>query len=155
MAEATAKKTAGDIMTSEPVCVDPATTVRELARIFDEYEISGAPVTDGGGRVIGIVSQTDVIRACVERAPEHAPAFFFEMLNEDAGEDMEYGDEEDSLTVEDFMTMDPITVAVDEPLAGIAKRLADEGVHRVIVVDKDDMVQGVITSLDLLRCWPA
>ncbi len=54
--------TARDVMTLEPVCVGPATTIRELARLFEENEISGAPVVNRSGRLVGVVSTTDLVR---------------------------------------------------------------------------------------------
>jgi CBS domain-containing protein len=50
---------AGDIMTKEPLCAEPATTFRQLARLFEENDISGCPVVDEEGKVIGVVSKTD------------------------------------------------------------------------------------------------
>lgn len=55
-----------DVMTPEPVCVEPSTTLSQLARVFEENDISAAPVVNEEGRVIGIASKTDLIRRCTE-----------------------------------------------------------------------------------------
>jgi CBS domain-containing protein len=57
-------------------------------------------------------------------------------------------------TVEEFMTTEPVTGRPDEPLGAVARRMADENVHRVVVVDSRRHVVGIVTSLDLLREFP-
>jgi CBS domain-containing protein len=56
--------------------------------------------------------------------------------------------------VEDFMTPEPVTATTEEPIAAVARRMADERVHRVVVVDKGRHVLGIVTSLDLLKEFP-
>ena len=73
---------AKDVMTADPVCVSPSTRIRELARVFEEHEISGVPVTDQEGKVIGVVSKTDLIRRCSEGTDDIPPAYLFEVLSE-------------------------------------------------------------------------
>ena len=53
--------TAKEIMTSDVVSVNPAMTVKEAARLLTRQQISGAPVIDGRGRIVGIVSETDIV----------------------------------------------------------------------------------------------
>jgi CBS domain-containing protein len=142
-----------DVMTREPICVDGSVTIRELARLFDEHEISGAPVVDSGGRLTGIVSKTDLVRRCLQGKPGFPPSFLFEMLSEEAGEETELAPEE-QVTVEEFMTPDPLTASQDEPVAALARRMAEARVHRVVVVDRERIPIGMVTSLDLLKVFP-
>ena len=146
---------ARDVMTAEPLCVGPATTIRELARLFEEHEISGVPVVDGQGQVIGIVSKTDLIRRCAEGVDDMPPAYLFEILSEQ-------GDEEDVsevmpeplICVEDFMTEEPVTASPEAPVETIAKLMSEQSIHRVVIVDDERFPIGIVTSLDLLRRWP-
>ena len=141
---------AQDIMTPDPVCVGPATTIRELARVFEEHEISGVPVTDQEGRLVGIVSKTDLIRRCSEGTADLPPAYLFEVLADQGdGEDTEVIPEP-LVCVEDFMTEDPVTVPRDEPVRAMARLMSERRIHRVIVVDEDKFPVGIVTSLDLL-----
>ena len=80
--------TARDIMSVDPICVRPHTTIRELARTFEEHEISGAPVIDQSGKVVGVVTKTDLIRRCSEGTADIPPAYLFEVLS-DQGDDEE------------------------------------------------------------------
>ncbi len=143
---------ARDVMTAEPVTVEPSTSIRQLARIFEENEISGAPVVDQDGRVIGVVSKTDLIRRCSEGTSEQAPGYLFEAISEQGEEDDETGEvlPEPLICVEDFMTDSPVTVTPQTPVARIARMMFDGHIHRVVVVDEDRVPVGIITSLDLL-----
>ncbi len=139
------------VMSPDPVCVEPATTIRQLARVFEENEISGAPVVDQEGHVVGVVSKSDLIRACSEGTADIPPAYLFEVLSEQ-------GDEEETsevvpeplVCVEDFMTEDPITVSPDLGVLDVARLMFERRVHRIIVVDDDRFPIGIITTMDVL-----
>jgi CBS domain-containing protein len=140
--------TAKDVMTHEPVCVEPSTTIRQLARVLDENGISGAPVVDGQRRVIGVVSRTDLMRRCSEGTPDHPPGYLFEVIRESNVNDGLAP--EALLCVEDFMTRGPVTVPPETPARAVARRMFEGRIHRVIVIDRDKRPVGIITSLDLL-----
>ena len=143
---------AADIMTSNPVRVTPDVTAVELARLLDANEISGVPVVDGLDRVIGVVSRTDLLRRVVEGPQGSRPPSFFEALAEGlTDEDLH----PDNLgTVEEFMTPEPVTTRPNELLSEVARRMAEDRVHRVVVVDDEMHVLGIATSLDILRAFP-
>lgn len=154
MAVANAALKARDVMTEEPVCVDPQASIRELARLFEEHEISGAPVVNQSGQLIGIVSKTDLIRRCADGVDDMPPAYLFEILSEQGeSEDVSEVMPEPLICVEDFMTDDPVTVSPETPVNVIADRMSELGIHRVVVVDKEQIPVGIVTSLDLLRRW--
>lgn len=142
------------VMTRDPVSVSGGTSARELARILETNEISGVPVVDGLDRVIGVVSKTDLLHRCLAGPVGSRPGTFFRSLAEglDVGGDM---DPEDLGTVDEFMSADPVTVSPDDSIARVARLLAKERIHRAIVTDKERHVLGVVTSLDLLREFPA
>lgn len=142
-----------DVMTSEPVCFERGATIRHIAGTFEEFEISGAPVVETGGRVIGIVTKSDLIRRCTEGMADQPPGYLFELLSEEAGEDVELVPEA-LIVVEDFMSTDLVTARGDEAVSIVARRLADARVHRAIVVDDEMMPVGIVTSLDILDAFP-
>jgi CBS domain-containing protein len=141
------------VMVPEPVCVEPSTMIRQLARIFEENEISGAPVVDKEGRVIGVVSKTDLIRRCSEGTVDIPPAYLFDVICEQGGEDEEVTPEP-LVCVEDFMTQDPLTVTSNTPARNVARLMFESRIHRIVVVDHDQFPVGIITSLDLLGVFP-
>lgn len=142
---------ARDVMTPKPVCADPDMTLRELARLFDAYEISGVPVIDGGGRLVGVVSKSDIVSRLADDQTELRPAALLDIFR--AGDDEEDAGElrEPALVVGDFMTVELVTATSQEPVARLAKKMTDAHVHRVIVVDAEHKPIGVVTSLDLLK----
>jgi CBS domain-containing protein len=144
---------ARNVMVPEPVCVEPSTTMRQLARVFEENEISGAPVVDKEGRVIGVVSKTDLIRRCSEGTENAPPAYLFEVLRDQSGEDEEVIPEA-LICVEDFMTEDPVTVSPETAAGEVARLMFERRIHRVVVVDDGRFPIGIITSLDLLGAFP-
>lgn len=144
---------AKDVMVLEPVCVEPSTTVRQLARLFEENAISGAPVVNKEGKVIGVVSKTDLIRRCSEGSADIPPAFLFEVLGEESGDDEEVIPEP-LVCVEDFMTHDPIMVTPNTPVGHVAQLMFEKRIHRIIVADHEKFPVGIITSLDLLGVFP-
>jgi len=151
MPATTTQLTAKDIMTTEPVCVGPATTIRELGRVFEDNEISGAPVVDASGAVIGVVSKTDLIRSCSEGTADIPPAFLFEVLCEQGKDDEACEVIPEPLTcVQDFMTQDPVTVSPDASAVDVAREMFGRRIHRVIVVDAEKFPLGMITSMDLI-----
>jgi CBS domain-containing protein len=136
-------------MTGAPVCVQPSATIRQLARLFNEHEISGAPVVDPQGRLIGMVSKTDLIRRCAEGIVEVPPAYMYELISEHRGEELELVPEP-LVCVDDFMTADPATVSPETPIGEVARLMFERRIHRVVVTDRDQIPVGIITSLDLL-----
>lgn len=145
-----AGRTAQDIMTARPVCVEPGMTVRDVARIFDEHGISGAPVVDGKGRLAGVVSRTDLVRRYSDGDIEGDPGMLIELFRKQ--DEAHPGPSPDRLiAVEDFMTSNPITASPSTPVGDLARKMVDARVHRVIVVDAGRIPVGIVTSLDLVK----
>lgn len=145
---------ASDVMTPEPVCVNPSTTIRQLARVFEEHDVSGVPVVDSRGRAVGVVSKSDLIRRCSEGTPDLPPGYLFELISDEPPSD-ETLIPESLVCVEDFMTAPPVTVTGAARVPELARLMEERRIHRVIVTDAERVPIGIITSLDLLGVWPA
>jgi len=161
------KLTAHDVMTPEVLTVTADLTVRELARFLVDHEISGVPVVDARGRLVGLVSVADVVRAAAEeereggtaprklttRPPEALELLFAEEPQEEVVEE-ELADEELAeeapLRVADIMSTRLLSVGPDTPLDQVARAMLQARYHRVLVTDGERLV-GVITSMDLVR----
>jgi CBS domain-containing protein len=140
-------------MTRDPISVTADISAKELARILADNQISGAPVVDQQDRVIGVVSRTDLLQWCVSGGLGLGAGDLLPTL---ASGRVPRGTRPDDLgIVEDFMTEEAITCTADTPVAIVAKRMADERVHRVIVLDSDGCLEGVVTSLDVLKVFPS
>ncbi len=148
----------GDLMTRRPVCIAPGTTMPALTRLFEQHKVSGFPIVNDQGQLVGVVSQTDLIRRCLTPIGDEAPGFFFQEVAEQiagasgTGDQTEGGlDAESLIVVADIMTTDVVTAKPEELLAAVAKRMVDQHVHRVVVVGPSREPMGIITSMDMLR----
>lgn len=146
---------AKDVMSPDPVCVGPSVNIRELARVFEVHEISGVPVVDAQGKVIGIVSKTDLLRRCSEGTDDLPPGYLFQVLSEQ-GDDEEAADAtpEPLICAEDVMTKGPLMVGPEVSASAVARLMFQSRVHRVVVVDQEKIPLGIITSMDLIGALP-
>lgn len=122
-----------DLMQKGVVSVSPELPVAELEDFFASEEVSGAPVVDNESRLVGIVSQSDIVRALSDEPSVDLK----ELLAPD-------------LLVENIMTPSVLTVTPSDDVRDVAKRLLEARVHRALVVEGDALL-GIVTSTDLLR----
>jgi CBS domain-containing protein len=122
-----------------------------------EERISGAPVIDELGNLVGVISQSDLVEyelATERELTEESP--FYRRPYDDAL-DASRGFQIEELpvdTVKEVMTPYLITVEEDTPIREVAARMATCEIHRLIVVDNDQQIRGIVTSLDVLH-WVA
>jgi CBS domain-containing protein len=151
------KRVARDIMNPDVVTVTATMDLREAAKVFVEERISGAPVVDELGNLLGVISQSDLVEyelATERELTVEAPFYrrpYDESLHRSRGFQIE---ELPADTIKDVMTPYLITVEEDTPIREVAARMAECGIHRLIVVDQDQQISGIVTSLDVLR-WVA
>jgi CBS domain-containing protein len=167
-----------DIMQRSVMTVAPDTSVRQLSRLLADEEISGAPVVDANGSVVGVVSATDVVRLAADDADVHVTASTLRPdpvdipdPNEDEVVDPDpYGfflPEDcpltpdgileqfaesglDSLAVSDIMTPVTFSVGPEMSVRELAEFLVRGRIHRAVVLDAGRL-QGIVTSGDILR----
>ena len=106
------------------------------------------PVVDPLERVIGVVSRTDLLHRCVEGPLGSRPGSFLSSIAEGLCGQI---DIETLGVVSEFMSPEPVIATPDEPAGAVARRMIDERVHRVIIVDGENHLLGIVTSLDMLR----
>jgi CBS domain-containing protein len=144
--------TAKDLMTSNVIAVSPDTAVRELARIFTENRISGAPVVDGTGSILGVVTESDLIfqnkKLHIPTALAILDAFIFLEYPEKMEQEMK---KMAGTTVADIYTKKPVTVQQDTPLEEVATLMAEKKVHTLPVLNAEKQLVGVIGKSDLIR----
>ena len=105
----------------------------EAITLIAEGHISGLPVVDGHGRLVGVLSSSDVLQAIAEAETNAERSRIFEQLE-----------------VRDVMTPRPQTLGPEATLKEAAQRMLYSEVHRLFVEDKDRLV-GIITTSDLVR----
>src|SRR5262249_8796373 len=119
-------------------------TLQELSAFLAENNITGAPVIDGAGHFVGVVSATDVAET------ESEPGPWETRDGVDAGERRGFHVEGTGRRVRDIMTPTVYTVTEDTPASEVARAMISGRVHRLFVT-RDRKIVGIVTSLDLLK----
>jgi CBS-domain-containing membrane protein len=142
---------ARDIMTKEVITVSPRTKVLDLARLFAEHKINGAPVLDEKGRLIGVVTQSNLIDRAKKFELPHVitildahfylerPSTFKKNLEKLMGN-----------LVSDIMTSPPVTITGGVEVDEIASIMARKQIHTLPVME-DDKIIGIIGKIDIIR----
>lgn len=137
-----------DVMTSEVITVDENATVPEAAKLLAEHGISAVPVVDKGNRVIGMVSEGDLLHRA-ETGTERRRSWWLEMVsstNKLAGEYIK----SHSGKVKDIMTRGVLSVTEVTPVAEIAVLLETNRIKRVPVL-RDGKLVGIVSRANLVR----
>lgn len=123
------QRTTVDEVMKDPICVRKDVTIDELTSIFVNEKISGLPVVDGEGKLLGVVSKTDLVEARegkLDRMPE-------------------------PITAGELMTPHPHALAPTASIAEASSLMREHRVHRAPVVSRSGHVVGVLTALDIAR----
>src|SRR5205823_7794149 len=139
-----------DVMTTDVITVDPDTTVQALATLLAERGISGAPVLDSGGRLVGIISEGDLLhRAEIGTARRHRERRRSWWLDHFASDLAREYVKSHGRTVKDIMTRDVETVTEETDLADVAALLEARRIKRGPVL-RDDKVVGHSTPSNIV-----
>ena len=122
---------AAELMSPHPLSINDQASVRDAAVFLTRKRIGAAPVIDQAGRTVGVISLSDIAR--------HA-----------YGEDASTPSDQ-PMKVRDVMTPDVLFVRPDTPIKTVIDDLLKLGVHRLFVIDSDEVLIGVISMLDILR----
>jgi CBS domain-containing protein len=146
-----------NVMSADPATVGPDATVEQVVTTMREHELPGLPVVDGDDRLLGIVTESDLVIADDEgdlHIPHYIELFggmvFLEPLRGFEARLKKAA----AATARDMMTADPVTVEADDPVRKAARLIADSGHNRLPVVDGGKLV-GVITRVDVLGALAA
>ena len=145
---------ARDIMSTKVVTVSPDTKVRDVAALMIEKNISGVPVLNDSGSLVGIISEGDLLRRPEIGTEKHHRRWlmFFTNVEEQAREYTKTH----ALHASDVMTRQPVHAAEDTPLSEVVGLMEKHNVKRIPVLTNGKLV-GVVSRRDLLRAlaWQA
>jgi len=136
-----------DVMTREVATVEPATPIKDVARLLVERRISGAPVVEADGTVVGVVSEGDIL--VKERDRAGSVSLLAHLLDVDPP----VGAKHDACDAADAMTAPAVTIRRARPLHEAAALMLDRGVNRLPVVDEHSRLVGIVTRADLVRAF--
>ena len=139
---------ARDLMTMDVVTVKPDTSVKHVAQMLLRHRISAVPVVDDHDRLVGIVSEGDLMRRA-EAGTERHPSWWLGLLASPEEKALEYV-RSHATRVEDIMTRNVVTVDEDAPASRIAALLEEKRIKRVPVC-KEGRVVGIVSRADLLH----
>lgn len=144
-------KTAEEIMTRKVVTVNKSLSIKELSKLFIDNRFNGIPVTDDDNKIIGVVTQGDLIE---QNKNLHIPtviALFDAVLFLESEKKFESDVKKlTGTTVEDIYHKDVISVSPDADINIITTLMAEKDIHTLPVIDGDKLV-GIIGKRDIIR----
>ena len=146
-----------DVMTTNVVTVGPDTTVQEVAKILSEKNISGVPVVDTENRLVGIVSEGDLLHrvetGTERRVQRRRRSWWLDTVGSDEELARDYV-KSHGRTARDVMTREVITATDTTELADIANLLETKRIKRVPVI-RDGKLVGIVSRANLVRALAA
>ncbi|MEX2210984.1 MAG: CBS domain-containing protein [Gaiellaceae bacterium] len=136
-------------MTHEVLTVAPEASLKEVARMLVEHRISGMPVCDRERRVVGVVSEGDILykeRGRIERGGGPLAWLVDGTRYTDVAKAR-------ARTARESMTAPAITIGPERPVAAAARLMVEAGVNRLPVVGEDGTLLGIVTRADLVRAF--
>lgn len=133
---------ARDLMQRDPMTVSADLPVLLVLHLFVVSQVSGAPIVDDRGRVVGIISKTDLLQIVDQVCDADIDAL--ESVTADLPEQL------DGIVAREAGTSEVVWVSPDAPISRVADLMRTEGVHRVLVGDPSHLL-GIVTSFDMLR----
>lgn len=124
-----------DLMTIDPIAVAVDATIEEAEDLLRRNHISGLPVVNADGRLVGVISQTDLLHLAV-------PAVQALIRHRERG-----------IRVGEVMSMPPVTIDSSATLLDAARRMHDERLHRLVAVDNAGRPIGVISAMDFVSLF--
>jgi len=132
------------VMSTHVVTVTPETTLKDAAARLVRYGVSGLPVVDESGSLVGVVSEADILAKEAGTSPREGMLAW--LIEDDRPLHL------DALTVGEAMTSPVVTIGPERTAREAAARMLAEGVNRLPVVESDTMV-GIVTRADLVRAF--
>jgi CBS-domain-containing membrane protein len=140
--------TAADLMSRDVVVIPRHLSLRMAAHLLAQSKVSGAPVIDGCGACVGVISSTDFVNwAQDEHAVRHDRGHCTCATSEWQVFDPE------ALPLDEVgrhMTADPVTAAEGTRIGELARMMLDAHIHRVVIVDEKNRPVGVVSSTDII-----
>lgn len=150
---------ATDLMERHVVAISPRDTLHDALDLLVDNHLTGLPVIDSADQCIGILSMSDILgfeqetgRSAAEETPMSDRYFNNEQQRWEAVGFASFAlDNAGDTVVEDVMTRDVISVSPDTPIPVVAGTMLEHEVHRILVVDADRRLHGIISSFDFVK----
>ena len=140
---------ARDVMVSPVITVGENETVRDVARLLIAKRISAVPVVDGGGTLVGIVTEADLMHRA-EAGTEHSYSWWLSLFLGDRAIAADYV-KSHALKVKDIMTREVRTAAPETPLYEIADLFEENHIKRVPIVSEGGDLVGIVSRANIIQ----
>ena len=137
--------TVRDVMTTRVIAVRGDTSFKEMTAMLGSSQVSGFPVIDRAGKVLGVVSETDMLIKEADRA-SHPEVFAGLRRSRDLQKAA-------GVTAAELMTSPPVTIGPEEPVQHAAFLMYDRAVKRLPVVDEAGHLVGIVSQVDVLSIF--
>ncbi|WP_328437181.1 CBS domain-containing protein [Streptomyces sp. NBC_00444] len=142
----------GSVMTTEVVRAEYGTPFKEVARLLADHRISGLPVVDEDERVIGVISETDLMVRQAETPDPYEPKRRFRLTSLTPSAKKRAA-KANARTAGQLMSEPPVTVHADVTIVEAARTMAQYRVERLPVLDEENRLVGIVTRRDLLQVF--
>lgn len=142
---------AKDIMTRDVITIRPEIDLKEAATVFVEHNISGAPVVDCNNRLVGILTEGDLVK---QQKPLQKPLYLMFL---DSAFPINYKNMKSEVealtatTVSELMTPYPLTLPEYADISEVAQLMLTKQVNRIPIVNEEDELLGIVTRQDIIR----
>ncbi|KIG17499.1 CBS domain protein [Enhygromyxa salina] len=139
-----------EVMTQKVFAVGPDTSLETAARLFAQKHVSGAPVVNAAGEVVGVVSASDLIDPDRDRGAVIGNAHYYSLEN---GHALEFGDPTVGRdgTVREVMTPNVLRIGPEQSIVEAGRMMVSQAVHRLLVTDDKHVLVGIVSVMDLVR----
>ncbi len=149
-------KTVAEIMTADPITVSPETSLQEAIRILAEKKISGLPVVNSQGKLVGIISETDLTwQATGVDTPPYIMFLDSVIYLQNPAKHNQEVHKALGQTVEEAMSDRPVTIKGNQLVREAARIMHEKKIRRLPVVDDQSQLIGIITQGDVIRMMAA
>ena len=137
-----------DVMTTTIISVKPETPIRDVAKVLADHRISGVPVINAKGSLVGVISEGDLIRRTELDTDERRRSWWLDLFSSDR--QAEDYIKSHARTVQDVMTTDVISVDDETPLSEVAHIMETHRIKRVPVL-RDGRLVGIVSRANLVQ----
>ncbi len=143
---------AKEIMSKDVVTVYETNTIEEVARIFIDKKISGVPVVDSQKKIVGIISEGDLVFQQKKLNPPVFLSFFDGVIQVGKSAFFDEIKKISAFLVKDLMTKEDLIIAhEDADLSDVASLLIENKINRIPIVDDENKVVGIVTRYDIIK----
>ena len=139
-----------DIMVKEVATLSPEMSVRDAANILADRRISGLPVIDAAGKIIGMFTEKEILKEILPSYVEQVGKFVYETDTKAIRKKLASLNE---VRIKEVMRREVLTITEDASISEAARVMLTQKARRLPVVDKDNKLTGIVARIDVLKAF--